>query len=366
MDRLIIQEELEARILHGLSCEWERALWILEPSYRKMRPPFFALRGMADRWAFWDGEKREMAFSRSLVLNHSWGSVREVLRHEMAHQLAEEVLGGRGSSPHGPTFQKACLLLRATPRASGTYPTLDARLSRDSSREEDRILLRVRKLMALAGSPNRHEAEAAMTKAHELIARYNLDLLARAGRSDFITAPAGLPTLRHFAEDYSLAHLLQDFYFIQGIWLSSYVVEKGKMGRVLEVSGTVPNVKLALYVYDFVARFIQKQWLEYNGGKRLNRYRRTDFSVGIIEGFRSRLESQRESLKSPASQALLKLQDPRLKEYMAYQYPHTVFFRSGRRRRDARVVQDGRRVGKKLVITRALTERPAGRGLLLR
>ena len=145
--------------------------------------------------------------------------------------------------------------------------------------------------MALAESPNQHEAEAAMAKAHDLIAKYNLDLLSRTENRDFISLFVGRPALRHFAEDYSLAHLLQDFYFVQGIWVSSYVPEKRRMGRVLEISGTIPNVKMAGYVHDFVQRFIHSQWTEYNQDKGLNRYRLTDFAVGIIEGFRSKLES---------------------------------------------------------------------------
>jgi hypothetical protein len=365
--RILNQEELENRILHGLSCEWERALWILNPSYReKMRPPLFSLRDMNDRWGTWRGQKREICLSRTLVLNHSWGSVREVLLHEMAHQLAEEVLGAWNEPPHGSLFLKACHLLRANPRASGNYKTLDERISQETSSSEDRILLRVKKLMALAESPNQYEAEAAMTKTHDLIAKYNLDLLGREAKRDFISVFVGRPGLRHFAEDYFLAHLLQDFYFVQGIWVSSYVPEKRKTGRVLEINGTIPNVKMASYVHDFVKRFIHSQWVEYNKDKGLNRYRLTDFAVGIIEGFRSRLELQL-GKKGPAgnSLALMKMQDPLLKEYLAYRYPHTAMVKTGAGRQDGIVLKDGKKIGKNLVISKGIMGRTGNRGLQL-
>jgi len=365
--KIFNQEELEKRILHGLSCEWERALWVLDPSYReKMRPPLFGLRDMNNRWGTWWGEKREIYLSRNLVLNHSWGSVREVLLHEMAHQMAEEVLGAENESPHGSFFLEACHLLRANPRASGNYKTLDERISQETSSSEDRILLRVKKLMALAESPNRHEAEAAMTKTHDLIAKYNLDLLGRVEKRDFISVFVGRPGLRHFAEDYFLAHLLQDFYFVQGIWVSSYVPEKRKMGRVLELNGTIPNAKMASYVHDFVKRFIQSQWAEYNKDKGLNRYRLTDFAVGIVEGFRCKLESQqKEKDKAGGSVALIKLQDPLLKEYLTYRYPHTAMVKTGGGRQDRIVLKDGRQIGKNLVISKGIMQRTGNRGLQL-
>ena len=365
--KILTQEGLEGRILHGLSCEWKRALWILEPDYReKMRLPLFSLRDMNGRWGIWLGEKRELSLSRNLVLNYSWSSVREILLHEMAHQLASEVLGAWNEPPHGTLFLKACHLFRANPRASGNFKTLDERISQETSSPEDRIVLRVKKLMALAGSPNQHEAEAAMAKAQDLIAKYNLDLLSREEKRDFISVLAGRIALRHFSEDYFLAHLLQDYYFVQGIWVSTYVLERRKMGRVLEISGTLPNVKLASYIHDFVRHFIQSQWREYNHDKGLNRYRLTDFAVGIIEGFRSKLELQQEK-RDPAagSQSLTKMQDPLLKEYLAYRYPHTAMVKTGKGHQDPKVRIDGKRVGKKLVISKGIMEGVKSRGFLL-
>jgi hypothetical protein len=367
-EKILNQEGLERRILHGLSCEWERAWWALDPAYRKkIRPPLFQLRDMQDRWGSWHGERREISLSRNLVLNHSWAAVREVLLHEMAHQLAGEVLDGRQEPSHGPLFLRACHLLRANPKASGNYQTLDERLSREIGSTEDRTLARVKKLMALAESPNQHEAEAALAKAHELIAKYNVDFFGREGKHDYISVFVGRPALRHFLEDYFLAHLLQDFYFVQGIWIPSYVPEKGRMGRVLEISGTIPNVKLASYVHDYVQSFIQSQWRAYNGDKGLSHYRRTDFAVGVVEGFRSKLELQREERDKPESSLTLrKMEDPLLKEYLKYRYPHTTLVKAGAGRQDPGVRKDGKRIGKNLVISKAIVEEAKRRGFLLR
>jgi hypothetical protein len=280
--------------------------------------------------------------------------------------MAEEVLGGQRETPHGPFFRRACDLLRANPRASENYQPLDDRISRESLDGEDRTLVRVKKLLALAESSNRHEAEAAMAKAHELISKYNLDLLRTEKQKEFISLLVGRPALRHFLEDYALAGLLQDFYFVRGVWVPGYVPEKRKMGRVLEISGTIPNVRIADYVHGYVQRFIAMEWKKYNSDGALNRYRLTDFAQGIIEGFRSKLVSEEEEWKKEhASYALVKKEDPLLKEYVSYRYPHTGTIQAGGGSQDPRVRKDGKRIGKDLVISKGIMEGSGKRGRLL-
>lgn len=353
-----VSADLERRILLGLACEWESALWLLDPGQRKlMKKPFFRLDDSESRLGFWSGEKNEICLSRNLVLNHSWDSVRDVLLHEMAHQFSQQVLRSFNEPPHGDSFRRACRVLRADPRASGEYPPLDDRIADESGESGDRILVRIRKLMALAQSGNRHEAEAAMLKAHELVAKHNIDLISRNTRRDFVSIFIGKPALRRRREEYHLAHLVQDFYFVEGIWVSAFVVEKGKMGRVLEISGTSRNVRLADYVHDFVGRFIEARWSKYNRDKKLNRSRKTDFAVGIIEGFRTKLESSAEGKKFTQHElALVAARDPKLGEYFRYRYPRTTTFRRNVSSQDDNVLNDGIRVGKKLVIARGITD----------
>lgn len=354
--KIRIEEELERRILLGLSCEWDAALSDLDAEYRAaMVRPSFSLRDMEHRLGYWSGDRFEICLSRSFVLDHSWDDIRDVLLHEIAHQFAEQVLGGGFESPHGAAFRRACRLLRADPGGSGRYRPLRERLANPTIGEEDRRLIRIRKLMALAESRNRHEAEAAMLKAHFLIRKYNVDLLGRSGKRDFISIFPDKPALRHPREAYHLSRLLQEYYFVEGIWVPAYVLEKEKMGRALEITGTVQNVEIAGYVFDFVSRFIDRTWGDYNRGKHLNRYRKTDYAVGVIEGFRSKLRAaNRPEEKDAETRALVRIQDPLLEAYMAYKYPRTV---TGRRRissEDASVVADGVKQGKKLVIARGI------------
>ena len=351
-----IREDLERRILHGLSCEWENALWVLPVDDRRlMRPPLFSLRELKSRLGYWSGHRNEIVISRNFALNFPWDDVRDVLCHEMAHQYTQQVIQSSETAPHGPDFLKACHLLRANPKASGSYRPLHDQIYHHTFSNQDRILIRVKKLMSLAESTNQHEAEAAMTKAHDLMRKYNIHVLNQSTQRNFISMFIGLPALRHRREEYHLANLLQTYYFVQGLWVSAYVLKKNKMGRVFEISGTVENVKIASYVHDFVNTTIDRHWRDYNRTGKLNRYRKTDFAVGVVEGFCNKLsDMQTTPPPQPESTALISLRDPMLNVYMSHRYPRTKTFQRSASSQNDQILKDGYDVGKDLIISKGI------------
>lgn len=356
MQTEMIRTELERKILHGLAFEWENALYLLDSKYRELiRIPAFSLKDMKRRLGYWSGEKKEICINREFAFSGNWDSVRRILLHEMAHQLAEQAFGAEAETPHGPLFRKACYLLRADYRASEDYIP---------DEENSVIMQRIRKLFALAGSSNRNEAESAMRKAHELSAKYNIDILSKNTARNFISVFAGTPALRHPREEHDLARLIREYYFVWTIWVPAYVIEKEKMGRVLELSGTPGNISIASYVYDFIRRYIENRWVEYNRDNLLNRYRKTDFASGIIRGFTGKLKSNG-GIKPHAVYGLIKAEDPLLKEYAKYRYPHTVTISRKGSSCDRNVLQDGINIGKELVISKGITKSDRGKRFLL-
>jgi len=351
-----VRAAFQRQVLQGLAAEWENACWLLPDSLRRsLKKPLFSIVGTARRLGSWTPYKREISLNRDLVNNGRWDDVREVLLHEMAHQVAHEGFKATGERDHGPAFKKACRLLRANPAASGSHRPLHERLGRGEKLDtRDRIVARIQKLMALAESANPNEAHAAMSKAHELISRHNVDLIDRGVKQHYVSIFLGRPRLRHFRESYHLAHLLQDFYFVQCMWVESWSLEKARMARVLEISGSDKNVRIAEYVYAAVRRYIDTTWAEYRRGKGLNRYRKTDFAVGVIEGFRGTLEEVSESC-TETSLLPARLHDPALQRYVAHRYPHVRTFSRQGPGHDARVLADGTEKGKKLVIAKGIS-----------
>jgi len=353
-----VLESLEQRILHGLSCEWDAALGSVKAGLRKMvHKPMFSLYDYKNRLGCWSSEKREIGLGRHFVMNHSWNDIREVLYHEMAHQIATEALHAFREPAHGTCFQNACRMLNANPRASGTYIPLSRQILQTSESDTDKIKLRIQKLLALAQSNNIHEAESAMIKAHELMVKYETEQIVRNTPRDYFSIFVGNPALRHFAEDYSLAHLLMDFYFVKGIWISAYVIEKGKMGRVLEISGTARNLQIATYVFDFIGWFIDAEWDRYNADAKMNRYRKTDFASGILSGFKMKLEKESSVGKTVSGErSLVPITDNQLKQYFSTRYPRIGTFHRKGRSYHPDVVSDGVEIGKTLVIRQGISQ----------
>jgi hypothetical protein len=353
----ICQEELEQRIVHGLACEWDAARILLTPDIqRQIRRPLFRLSDMKECLGYWSASKREICLSIDFVLNHPWDSIKDVLLHEMAHQLASEVLSGENASGHGPIFQDACLLVRANPKASGKYKTLREQIQLDSVATEDKIMIRIKKLMALAESRNQNEAEAAMAKARLLIQKYNVQLIQTDAKRGYKSIFLGFPRLRHSSDEYHLANLIIDYYFVKGVWVSAFVLDKGKMGRVLEVSGTDKNLMIAEYVYMFIKAYSNRKWDEYKVGKSYNQYHRIDFATGIIKGFRQKLEDQDNGRSAVEGREMVVIEDSRLMQFIDYKYPNlkTTFKKSGYRSPD--VVTDGMAIGRDLVISKGISE----------
>lgn len=361
------QQELERRVLHGLICEWRNAVGFLSPALRnRLLLPAFELRDFEKRWAEWHRERRIMAFSRRLVLNHRWMTVREVLLHELAHQVADELLGGN-DHPHGARFQEACRLVNADPRAAGDFPSLYETLDTGELNENDRILLRVKKLLALSQSANRHEAELAMTKVHETIARYNIDLLSGTVNRHYCSLCLGEPRLKQSADEYALSRLLQDYYFVEAVWICAYVVEKERMGRILEISGTTENVKMAGYVYDFLKRTIKDQWQIFRKGRTDRPGSKVDFALGLLSGFSEKLKTQDHQLEkeSPATYALMKRDDVQLTAYLRVRHPRLRKSAGSGRLIDEDVHRAGQAVGRKTILTKPIEHGTTRRRFLL-
>lgn len=362
-----LSPELAHRLLHGLHLEWTEARDNnADPGIRGLTPPLFALHGGKGSLAHWNNRRREISFNRDFLFHHPWDAVREVLLHEMAHQVACELLDATGQPPHGPAFRTACDLLGANPKASGNYPTLRERLAMGDASSEDALTRRIQKLFALARSNNPHESEAALAKARTLMEKHQLEAIESGPcPEDYTSLFLGNPALRHHREYYALANLLTEHYFVRCIWTMACVVDKGKMGRVLEVSGTRAHVVAAEYLYHFILDFIDRSWAEVQGerNEKLGRFRKSDFAVGIVAGFSEKL--RREKKKSKESLLPAPVTDPGLTAYIGRRYPRLVRRTRRGRKVDADLLNRGKAAGKRLTLRPGLNAKRAPGGALL-
>jgi hypothetical protein len=296
-------------------------------------------------------EVRAIEIARRLVLEHPWGVVVEVLKHEMAHQYVHEVMGKHDESAHGPAFRELCERLGIDAGAAG-LPAASA-----TTAEDARVLGRIARLLALAESANVHEAQAAMNAAQRLMLKHNLESVADHRRPGYGFRHLGKPTGRVGEADRLLGAILGKHFFVEVIWVPVYRPEEGKRGSVLEVCGTPANLEMAAYVHAFLTHAADHLWQEHKEAKRIrgDRDRRT-FLSGVMVGFLEKLNAQRTEHQQ---QGLVWVGDADLDAFYKKRHPRIVHVRHAGNRRTA-AHHDGREAGRRIVLHKPVQGGPSG------
>jgi hypothetical protein len=310
-----VHVELERAALYAIARTYEHVNGSL---FRfRLRPPAFELTDGFERLGRWVPRPRTIELSRRLLSEHGWGVLEEVLKHEMAHQYVDEVLQVQGEPAHGPAFRKVCEERGIDARAAGA-PIASPGAAKSP------VLERIAKLLALAESPNEHEAQAAMSAAQRLMLKHNIEAAA-SGAASYCFRHLGKPTGRVSEHERRLALILDEHFFVQVIWVPVWRPLEAKRGSVLEVCGTRDNVELAAYVYDFLMYTAGALYCadRKQRGDRSHQARRK-FLAGVMAGFHQRLE--RERARSTA-EGLVWVGDAELGGYFRRRHPHVRWAR---------------------------------------
>lgn len=348
---------LEAALLRELAEQYR----LLAVNYFKggLKLPQFELSDTRARLGRWVEETRTIELSRPLVLEQPWGVVVEVLKHEMAHQYVTEVLGERGETAHGPRFRAVCERLGVDGAATGLpAPKTDAAKDGDRARVAERIA----RLLALAGSPNVHEAEAAMAAAQRLLLKHNLELRELRQAQGYAWKHLGKATGRTTEAERVLSLMLGKYFFVEAIWVPVYRPLEGKRGSVLEICGTPENLEIAEYVHGYLVATAERLWHEHKAEKRIrgDRDRRT-FLAGVMSGMSDKLA--REAGRSKEA-GLVWVADADLVSYFRKRHPYVRQVRyAGQRRTET--YAEGKQAGSKIVIHRGIKGEAESRGHLL-
>lgn len=332
---------LEAEVVRELARCYDRINWT--HFGERLKRPVIALAETSHRLGQWLRATRTLELQRQLVLDAPWPAVLAVLEHEMAHQFVDEVLRVRDETAHGETFRRVCEERGIDARAHG------APVVRDGADAGDRVLDRIRKLLALAGSSNQHEAEAAMKRAHELMLRHNLEQLPV--KHEFEVRHLGEPRRRANPVEAEIVGLLSELFFVEAISIPVYVPRTALHGRVYEIAGTLANVEMACHVFAFLLATADRLWRENRGDRRVRSGRdRVAYQTGVIRGFRDKLLAERVELRGAG---LVWVGDRRLEEYYRRRHPRVVT-----RRRSLRIDgahRAGREAGRTVVLHKPVT-----------
>ncbi|MBX3184237.1 MAG: DUF2786 domain-containing protein [Polyangiaceae bacterium] len=331
----------------------QRAYYSVNHTYfhGALRQPPLSLVDLGAELARYVTAPRGIELSRRLVFEHPWGVTLEVLKHEMAHQYVHEHLGDPDGAPHGPAFREVCRLHGFDARAAGV-PT-----GTEQTPEAERTLERIAKLLALAESPNEHEAQAAMNQARRLMLKYNLTEIAQETRATHHARHLGKPTGRVSEAERVLSALLSAHFFVDAIWVSVWRPQEGKPGSVLEVMGTVANLEIAAYVYDFLLHTGEQLWKAHRRAHQIRGDRdRRAFVAGVMYGFQAKLEAEQ---RRAATEGLVWVGDPALQGFAKRRHPRVRFTRHvTTQHREAH--QAGHRAGQRIVLHQGVTQGSSG------
>lgn len=343
-----LSAELERAALHAIIRTWEELNGAL---FRfQLERPAVELVDSSSRLGRWHGGLRVIEIARSLLIDHGWGVLVEVLKHEMAHQYVDEVLGQPDDSMHGATFRRVCEERGIDPSAAGV-PGVEKQPS-----VEQHLLERVAKLLALAESSNEHEAQAAMSAAQRLMLKYNIDLAVSGLQPAYGFRHVGEPSGRVNEAQRILAGILGDHFFVQAIWVPVWQPQVGKRGSVLEICGSEANLELADYVHAFLNVTAERLFREYRrtaSGKGAKRLR---FVAGVMSGFRERLDRERKKSKS---EGLVWVGDAALDGFFRKRHPRIRWTRYSVGH-GSEAYARGREAGEKIVLHRGITANSSG------
>ena len=328
------QTEYHRKWLHQLCAEFK-----LFCSWHKLTlaTPAFEITDSNTALGAWMPDSRTIAISARLIEKHSWDSVVNILKHEMAHQYVHEVMGRQREIPHGPAFQQACELL-GVPQpfrtATGDTPQMfigNMRHAQDV--EYDSKINKVRKMLSLASSSNIHEAATAMRKANSFICRYNLQRLDRQSRlSDYDYHIIDTHKKRKNFLERKIAGLLIDYFYVDIVYSDLYDPEKCESHKTIELLGTKENVAFAKHVYDFLCRRISLLRDDYRKKTNVAGRLKRSYMLGLLQGLREKLAQNEKKQTLPVNfssagensktiSALVVAKDSGLAEFVGDRFP---------------------------------------------
>lgn len=387
--RIELDPGIESQVIAELYQDQESICWA---HHLSLRPALIRLMDSETHWGKWDPITRTIWVARKLVASYSWFHVVSILRHEMAHQWVDEMAPFHGyvpaGAPHGELFQRACRMLGVPAEFSQASSDLQSISpdwrERPRDAETDRLMDKVRKLLALGTSSNEHEALLAMNKVRELHARYNLSQSRVAPRTDrHAHRVIEVGKRRMEAHHNKIAGILVGHFFVRVIHHRDFNVHAGERRPTLEIIGTRENVLMAEYVYHFLIReteVLLDGIVQSRGGK-LSRVERKSARLGILQGFSDKLQaaererppsvpgmasSSRGTSLSVIGQAIQEAgRDDALDHYISGVYPRLGTRSGSRSLIDERSFSAGRQAGKGITLHRPVTDSDGNRGRLL-
>ncbi len=295
-----------------------------------LQPPAFTITESKTQYGSWWPSYREIRISSVLIRWHSWDVTLQVLKHEIAHQICSEIFHNDNGG-HGEDFIKACNMIGLPSPFRHSHGDLPQKIDMPGDeRTSCRIIEKIRKLLALAGSSNVHEARLAMETAGRLLKKHNLNKIRE--QEEYIYAIINGKRKRIEQYQRRIIMILTKFFFVKALYSSMYDPLANETYKTFEIYGRKENVEIAEYCYYFLENKLPLLWrrnrLDHRGNIRIAK---KSYYLGLLQGFHDRLLAQEVSTGKgdkgiPSSQLLTDSElmiadDLRLQHFIHARYP---------------------------------------------
>ena len=266
----------------------------------------------ADMLGYFNAELFEIGLNKHFICHGE--HLMNTLRHELAHYLCWIKYG---DLHHSPQFRELCKSFGWGEAVYGAKTFVD---KPTSSKMESKI----KKLLALSGSTNPHEAQSALVKANQYLLTHQsipADLAVRRVLSGKKSSPKW----------HAIADILRTF----GV---RPVFNRGQGRSYLEVFGPPSNIATAEYIAIFLDREFENLWKAHGTGLR------SAFFEGIAKGYLKKIKP----VQKPFKPGLIALENA-LEDNLWMPYPH-LQQTTRSRKTCANSLKAGMKAGQKLTI----------------
>jgi Protein of unknown function (DUF2786)/SprT-like family len=304
---------------------------------------------------YFDSNFYELGFHECLM-HSSREYLYNVIRHELAHYITFINYGGT-IQPHAAEFRAFCQRMgwgeevyKAASRLEGNGNASDI--------EESGVFRKIQKLMALAGSSNKNEAEQAMIKSQQLLLKHNIESKYIGSEDDEkIFLKRIMKQKKKNSKMRSIAKILETFFV-------SIVYNRIEGFVYLEILGDAVNIEIAEYVASVLHSELDKLWNQAQQHAKLKgMIAKNSFFLGLAKGYCDKIQALKREYSSDVTNALMVI-EKKLVDAQAM-----VYRRLSATRSSANYCQEssalGEQMGRQLNINPAINRSSKNSGALI-
>jgi hypothetical protein len=246
---------------------------------------------------YFDASFFELGF-HECMMHSNRNRLHAVIRHELAHYISF-INYGETIQPHAAEFRAFCQQMGWGEEVYKA--TFDFEVGQsDSDTKDSGVFRKIQKLLALATSSNKHEAEQAMIKSRQLLLKHNIDSkYIGIEDEEKVFLKRIMKQKKIGAKTRSIANILETFFV-------SIVYNRAEEYTYLEILGNAVNIEIAEYVAGVLHYELDKLWAQAQQCSSLRgTIAKNSFFHGLAKGYCNKIQALKKEYSSEVSTSLM-------------------------------------------------------------